>query len=109
MVSERGAEDLERLAWDDDAPPDEASVARRLRREGVEPYAWSNGPGDRYGSHAHGYTKLLMCASGSITFLVGSAATPLELRPGEGFVLPAGTPHAAAVGPAGCTCLEGHR
>lgn len=101
--------ELRRLAWDDAETPDPASVARRLRREGVEPYAWSNGPGDRYGRHAHGYAKLLMCAEGSITFLVGEGLTPLELRAGEGFELPAGTEHAAVVGPAGCTCLEGHR
>ncbi len=59
--------------------------------------------------HQHGYTKLLMCAAGSITFLIGPDAAAVELNPGEGFVLPAGTPHAAVVGPGGCTCLEGHR
>ncbi|HET7520282.1 MAG TPA: cupin domain-containing protein [Candidatus Limnocylindria bacterium] len=97
------------LDWEGDEPPNVASVTQRLRREGVEPYAWSNGPGDRYAVHEHGYTKLLMCAAGSITFLVGGDAAPVELAPGQGFVLPAGVPHAAVVGPAGCTCLEGHR
>jgi hypothetical protein len=100
---------LVRLTWRDLDPPGPAAVERRLRDEGVDPYAWSNGPGDRYGRHAHGYTKLLMCAAGSITFLVGDAEIPVELQPGEGFVLPAGTDHAAVVGPAGCTCFEGHR
>ena len=100
---------LDRLTWADDVEPSEASVAARLRREGVEPYAWSNGPGDRYGAHDHGYTKVLMCAAGSITFRVGSDAVAVVLRPGEGFVLPAGTAHSAVVGPDGCTCLEGHR
>ena len=52
--------------------------------------------------------KLLMCAAGSITFLVGPDATAVAV-PGDGFVLPAGTPHAAVVGPGGCTCTEGHR
>jgi quercetin dioxygenase-like cupin family protein len=97
------------LAWDRPDQPSIASVTERLRAEGVEPYAWSNRPGDRYAVHQHGYTKLLMCAAGSITFMVGPDATPVELRAGDGFVLPAGTPHAAEVGPAGCTCLEGHR
>ena len=100
---------LQRLAWDRTDAPNTATVTERLRAEGVEPYAWSNGPGDRYAVHEHGYTKLLMCAAGSITFLVGTDASPVELAPGDGFVLPAGTPHAAVVGPAGCTCLEGHR
>jgi quercetin dioxygenase-like cupin family protein len=104
-----GRSRLVRLTWHDSDPPSPGSVERRLRAEGVEPYAWSNGPGDRYGTHEHGYTKLLMCAAGSITFLVGPSAEPIELRPGEGFILPAGTRHAAVVGPAGCTCLEGHR
>ena len=97
------------LLWRDADPPTEASVARRLREEGVEPHAWSNGPGDRYGAHDHGYEKVLMCAAGSILFRVGAEATPVELRSGEGFILPAGTRHAAEVGPAGCTCLEGSR
>lgn len=103
---------LTALRWEGADPPDATSVARRLRAEGVDPHAWSNGPGDRYPVHSHGYTKLLMCAAGSITFLIGEdAATQhaLELRPGEGFVLPPATPHAAVVGPEGCTCLEGHR
>ena len=59
------------LAWDRADAPSVATVTARLRDEGVEPYAWSNGPGDRYAVHEHGYTKLLMCAAGSITFLVG--------------------------------------
>ena len=81
----------------------------RLRALGVEPYAWSNGPGDRYAAHEHAFTKLLVCAEGSITFLVGEAEESVELSAGEGFELPAGTRHAAVVGPEGCTCLEGHR
>ncbi len=100
---------LIRLSWDRPDPPEVATVTQRLRDEGVEPYAWSNGPGDRYAVHQHGYTKLLMCAAGSITFLIGPDAAAVELNPGDGFILPAGTPHAALVGPAGCTCLEGHR
>jgi quercetin dioxygenase-like cupin family protein len=100
---------LQALPWNRPEPPSTASVAQRLRDEGVEPYAWSNGPGDRYAVHEHGYTKLLVCAAGSITFLIGVDAIPVELFPGDGFVLPPGTPHAAVVGPAGCTCLEGHR
>ena len=103
------AQPLLPLVWEGPEQPSVASVTARLRAEGVEPYAWSNGPGDRYAAHEHGYTKLLMCAAGSITFLVGTDASPVELGPGDGFVLPAGTPHAAVVGPAGCTCLEGHR
>jgi quercetin dioxygenase-like cupin family protein len=100
---------LIRLSWDRPDSPEVATVTHRLRDEGVEPYAWTNAPGDRYPVHQHGYAKLLMCAAGSITFLIGPDAVAVELSPGEGFILPAGTPHAAMVGPGGCTCLEGHR
>jgi quercetin dioxygenase-like cupin family protein len=100
---------LQPLPWDRPDEPNPRTVAERLRDAGVEPYAWSNAPHDRYGVHEHGYTKLLMCAQGSITFTVGAAGAPVELRPGDGFVLPPHTPHAAVVGPLGCTCLEGHR
>ena len=98
---------LEPLAGE--ASPGTAAAEKRLRAYGVSPHAWSNGPGDRYAAHEHATTKLLVCASGSITFVVGPDATPVELRAGDGFVLPAGTRHAAVVGPDGCTCLEGHR
>ena len=96
------------LEWDQPEAPNAARVADRLRHEGVQALSWSNGPGDRYGVHEHGYTKLLMCAAGSITFLIGHRGEPVELMPGDGFVLPPGTRHGAVVGPAGCTCLEGH-
>lgn len=86
-----------------------AGALERLRALGTQPSTWSNGPHDRYAAHEHGYTKLLVCAEGSITFLVGPDEIPVELGPGDGFELPPGTMHAAVVGPAGCTCAEGHR
>lgn len=89
--------------------PGVPAAESRLRALGVEPHAWSNGPDERYGEHEHATTKLLVCAEGSITFLVGEAADPVRLTAGEGLVLPAGTRHGAVVGPRGCTCLEGHR
>jgi mannose-6-phosphate isomerase-like protein (cupin superfamily) len=88
--------------------PGVAAAEERLRGAGVEPHAWGNGPGDTYAAHEHPYTKLLVCAEGSITFLIGPEQTLVDLRAGDGFVLPAGTRHAARVGPEGCTCLEGH-
>lgn len=99
---------LERLPGGRGEPGVRAAEAR-LRSLGVEPYSWSNRAGDRYGAHEHGFTKLLVCAEGSITFLIGPDEVPAELRAGDGFVLPPGTRHAAVVGPEGCTCLEGHR
>ena len=91
------------------ARPGVAAAEERLRALGVSPYSWSNAPGDRYAAHEHTTTKLLVCAEGSITFLIGSKREPAEINAGDGIVLPAGTWHAAVVGPHGCTCLEGHR
>jgi hypothetical protein len=108
-VSGAAAAPLEPLRLPAGIPPEVGSVGRFLREADVDPYAWSNSPGDRYPPHEHGYTKLLMCAAGSITFRVGETGEALELRAGDGFVLPAGTSHAAVVGPNGCTCLEGRR
>ena len=79
----------------------------RLRAEAEGCYAWSNGPGDRYAPHSHGYEKILYCTAGSITFVLEADGRRLELKPGDRMVLPPGTVHSAVVGPAGCTCVEG--
>jgi quercetin dioxygenase-like cupin family protein len=89
--------------------PGVSAAEGRLRALGVTPAVWTNGPDDRYAAHEHATTKLLVCAAGSITFLVGAEGHAARLSAGEGFELPAGTRHAAVVGPDGCTCVEGHR
>jgi len=81
----------------------------RLRGEVTGCYSWSNGPGDRYGAHSHGYEKVLYCVAGSITFALEDEGKRLELKAGDRIVLPAGTRHSAVVGPGGCTCIEGKR
>jgi len=81
----------------------------KLRAEASGCYSWSNGPGDRYAAHSHGYEKVLYCVAGSITFVIGSERRRLELKPGDRMVLPSGTVHSAIVGPQGCTCIEGQR
>lgn len=83
-----------------------AALAERLRREGLDPSSWANGPGDRYASHEHDYDKVLVCASGSIVFEAAGAA--VGLHPGDRLELPAGTVHGAAVGSDGVVCLEAH-
>jgi quercetin dioxygenase-like cupin family protein len=83
-------------------------LAGRLRAEGLAPGTWGNGPGDRYGEHAHDYDKVLVAERGSITFHLPAEGRDVPLRPGERLDLPAGTRHAATVGPAGVTCLEAH-
>jgi uncharacterized protein YjlB len=83
-------------------------LAARLRDEGLDPGSWSNGPGDRYAPHEHGYDKVLVCASGSIRFGLPERGVAVDLAIGDRLDLPAGTRHDAWVGPAGVTCLEAH-
>jgi quercetin dioxygenase-like cupin family protein len=81
------------------------SIEQSLRAEADDVYGWSNGPGDRYARHAHPYTKILYCVSGSIDFALDDRV--IHLDAGDRMVLPGGTPPAATVGPAGCACIEG--
>lgn len=83
-------------------------VERRLRAEGLDPSAWSNTPGDRYGAHEHDYDKVIAVARGSIRFGLPDAGGSVELDEGDRLELPAGTRHDALVGPRGVTCLEAH-
>jgi quercetin dioxygenase-like cupin family protein len=85
---------------------DTSALRARLIAEGLEPGAWSNGPGDRYGAHDHGYDKVIVVAAGSIRF--GLADGPIDLETGDRLELPAGVDHDAVVGPSGVTCLEAH-
>jgi uncharacterized protein YjlB len=83
------------------------SIRERLLDEGLEPYAWSNGPGDRYAVHRHDYDKVIGVESGSIAFGLGDAAR-IPLDAGDRLELPAGTDHDALVGAEGVRCLEAH-
>ena len=83
----------------------QAELMARLREEADGCHSWSNAPGDVYAAHSHAYAKVLYCVAGSITFKL--ADEELRLRPGDRMALPAGTVHAAEVGPDGCTCVEG--
>ena len=80
----------------------------RLRAEGLHPSAWSNGPGDRYGAHEHGYDKVIAVESGSIAFGLPASGRSVELAAGDRLELPAGTRHDAVVGASGVTCWEAH-
>jgi quercetin dioxygenase-like cupin family protein len=83
-------------------------VEGRLRDDGLDPTTWSNGPGDRYGAHEHGYDKVIAVAHGSIRFGLPDEGRSVELAEGDRLELPAGTRHDALVGPRGVTCLEAH-
>ena len=75
-------------------------------RLGASVQSWANGPGDRYGEHAHDYDKVLLVEGGSITF--GLATGAVELEAGDRLDLPAGSSHGAVVGAEGVRCLEAH-
>ena len=80
---------------------------RRLESEASDPYRWSNGPGHRYGTHSHGYHKMLFCLAGSIVFHTNEG--DVELRAGDRLDIEPGTEHSAMVGPDGCDCVEAWR
>lgn len=93
--------------WDGGAAPDRDAVEARFREEGLSPHSWGNAPGDRYGTHRHGYHKVLYCLSGSIVF--HTADGDFDLRPGDRLDVEPGTDHSATVGPGGVECLEASR
>ena len=93
-----------RIAKADVSPPDRERIEARYAAEGLRPYAWCNGPGDRYDWHAHGYTKVLYCVTGSIVFHTRDGDFALE--PGDRLEVDRGTEHAATVGGDGVLCLE---
>lgn len=83
-------------------------IAGRLRAEGLDPSPWSNGPGDRYAVHEHGFDKVIGVERGSIAFGLPGIGRTVELDAGDRIELPAGTAHDAVVGPGGVTCWEAH-
>jgi mannose-6-phosphate isomerase-like protein (cupin superfamily) len=85
---------------------DSSALRARLIDEGLDPGAWSNGPGDTYARHQHGYDKVIVVAAGAVSF--GLADRSIDLGPGDRLELPAGIEHDAEVGPSGVTCLEAH-
>jgi quercetin dioxygenase-like cupin family protein len=100
--------ELKVVRWDGKTPPSAAAVRAAMQADGYRFYAWSNGPGDVYAPHTHSYHKVLAVASGEITFILPEQNRRLTLQAGDRLYLPAGTRHAAEVGPQGVTCLEAH-
>jgi quercetin dioxygenase-like cupin family protein len=96
-------------AWSDEEPPTEAEIRRILDREGLQPYRWSNAPGDVYNAHTHPYHKVIYVVKGSITFGFPGDGRQATLVVGDRLELPKGTAHNATVGSEGVVCLEAHR
>jgi quercetin dioxygenase-like cupin family protein len=97
------------IRWVDTAPPGEPEIRQLLAAEGLQPYRWSNGPGDVYGAHSHGYDKVIYVVEGSITFALPASGERITLGAGDRLDLDRGVSHSAVVGPHGVACLEAHR
>jgi quercetin dioxygenase-like cupin family protein len=94
--------------WEGAQAPVESELRQALRQEGLDAYAWSNGPGDMYAAHTHSYHKVIYVVRGAITWILPDLGQELETRAGDRLELPRGLLHAARVGPQGVTCLEAH-
>lgn len=87
---------------------DTDALRARLAESGLDPGAWSNGPGDRYAAHDHAYDKVIVVTSGSIRFGLPDLGRAFDLDEGDRLDLPATTRHDAKVGVGGVACLEAH-
>ena len=94
--------------WSEEQPPSEGEIRRILAEEGLQPYRWSNAPGDVYNAHTHSYHKVIYVVRGSITFGFPGDGSQASLQTGDRLELPAGTAHDAVVGSQGVVCLEAH-
>ncbi|MDJ0784416.1 MAG: hypothetical protein QNJ22_20810 [Desulfosarcinaceae bacterium] len=101
--------ELKVTPWPLDEALQPAAVEMRMQSENLPYYRWSNGPGDVYGVHDHGYHKILYVLAGSIVFRLPKSGRQVALGVGDRLALPAGTAHGAVVGPEGVVCLEAHQ
>jgi quercetin dioxygenase-like cupin family protein len=92
--------------WLDEQAPTEEAIRHGMNAEGLEPYRWSNAPGDVYGAHSHPYHKVIYVVEGSITFRLPKDGQQVTLNAGDRLDLPPGITHDAIVGSEGVTCLE---
>ncbi len=104
-----GRGEVKVVEWPEAEPPGEARIRQVLAVEGLDPYPWSNAPGDVYEAHHHGYDKVIYVVRGSIAFGLPDEGRRVTLRAGDRLELPAGVTHNAVVGPEGVACLEAHR
>ncbi len=100
------------IRWSGATTPGEQELRRRMQRDGLSPYIWSNAPGDTYAVHSHSYEKVLYCVRGSIRFVLPdqpAAEQHVDLAAGDCLILSPHIRHSASVGPHGVTCLEATR
>ncbi len=96
------------LRWQKPDAPTDSDLRAIFIQKGIHFFAWSNAPGDIYGSHSHPYDKILTVVRGSIVFTILETEERIELSTGDIILLPSGVIHTALVGSNGVTCYEGH-
>ena len=79
-------------------------IEKEFTGEGLSPHSWSNSANYFYEAHSHDYDKVLYCVQGEVTFHMSDG--DVVLHPGQRINIPAGTRHAATVGPEGVECME---
>src|SRR5947207_628959 len=93
------------VQWPESKAPTESLIREILGKEGLQPYRWSNGPGDVYGAHSHPYNKVIYVVQGSILFGLPGRGDSVMLKAGDRLELPSEVSHDAVVGPEGVVCL----
>jgi len=94
--------------WEAANPPTENLLLEIMKKQGLNPVSWSNGPYDTYSPRKHKYFRVIYVVRGSITFVMPALNLRLELKPGDRLELPAGIVHRVEIGTEGVTCVEGH-
>jgi quercetin dioxygenase-like cupin family protein len=83
-------------------------LEKQLHSEGFRHiYIWEDGPDRRYADHTHPVETAHIILEGEMTLTMDGRST--RYRAGERCDVPAGTVHAARMGPAGCRYLIGEK
>jgi len=86
----------------------EKELAKQLQREGFgQTYVWEDGPNIYYPGHTYANETTHVILRGEMTLIIGGETR--TYRTGERCDVPAGTLHAARMGPVGCRYLIGER
>ena len=85
-----------------------SQLEKQLHGEGFRnTYIWEDGPGFRYSEHTHPFETAHIILEGEMTLTIDRHSTTYHAE--ERCDVPAGTVHAARMGPAGCRYLIGEK
>jgi quercetin dioxygenase-like cupin family protein len=88
---------------------DEQQLTKQLQDEGFDDvYVWEDGPDMNYPFHQHPDVSAHIILAGEMTVTL-DGGEPRTYKPGDRFVVPGKTRHAARVGPEGCKYLVGEK